>query len=179
MNSVERPRGVETPDPADLADGASTLDRAAFSIERVVRALAIPFVRPSRISSEPLLVGSPVVAWLFALTYGIVEVRDVLMRRSLQDKPEVLGLNTWARQWLFLGAVGLLWAAFAYWAGGWWFQVRLYLADVNPFDFTRARRIYLAICQVYALPGLAWMVFHVSDHSKPRESGQEPVARLR
>lgn len=139
-----------------------------------MRALAVPFLRPSRVGEEPLLVDSRLTAALFALTYGVVEVRQVLARRDLQGKPDLLHLDTWGRLWLFTLGVGLLWAAFAYFFGGWWFQVRLYLSDVNPIDLVRARNVFLAVCQVTALPGLAWAGGETLFHGSPATARANP-----
>lgn len=167
--------GASLPSERATSPVVSALDRGAAAIERVVRVLAVPFLRPSKVSSEPFLVGSRATAWLFALIYGVVEARDFLARTDSDGSPRFLEMSTWPKQWLLILAVGLVWAAFVYWAGGWWFQVRLYLSGVNPLDFARARRVYLAVWLVYALPGLAWAIVETLLYASPaaaREAGR-------
>ena len=149
-------------------------DRFAFAVERAVRALALPFFSPSRVGAEPLLADSKLTASVFALTYGLVGIWNALARRDLRGKPDLLHLETWSELWLFTLGLGLVWAAFAYWFGGWWFQVRLYMSDVNPIDFARARNIFLTVCQVSALPGLAWTIGETLYYPSPAEAREYP-----
>jgi hypothetical protein len=147
-------------DESVAPDGGSTLPSSLSP-----SALKQLFFAPTKyFQSAQLAKGQ---AWLFAAWLsGISSVIDRVDQRLLRSD---LGVgqarggidsivDSWPRYWSFLLAFGVLWAAWNWWVGGWWYRVRLRWSGASGADPRQARLVYTFAGFVVCMPAVAYVI---------------------
>jgi hypothetical protein len=73
-------------------------------------------------------------------------------------------LHSWLTFWLMLIPLGVLWGAWTWWIGGWWYQVRLWWSGADDVPPRAARVVYAYVSLVVAIPALLVLLLDTAFH---------------
>ena len=125
------------------------------------------FIRPARFFRDRDL---DVRAWYLpallctGLTSASSRIDQNLMRADLgQARPgwdtfAPILLQSWGAYWAFVLVAGLIYAAFYWYLGGWWYRVRLRWSGAHSADRREARLVMAYAALVMSAPTLVYMV---------------------
>lgn len=147
-----------------MEDGATS----AAEVPKIVKsplsatALARLFFAPTKyFQSASLDQGH---AWLLASwVSGISSVIDRIDQRLLRSEigsGSVSGMgrfvDSWPAFWGLLLTFGILWAAWNWWIGGWWYRIRINWSGAANADPRQARLVYTFSSMVVTLPAVVY-----------------------
>jgi hypothetical protein len=151
-----------------------------------VKALRRLFFRPTEyFQSVPLDRGH---AWLFAAWIsGISSVINRIDQRLLRSDlgsgrtSNVMApiVDSWPAFWGFVLAFGVIWAAWNWWIGGWWYRVRLRWCGATDADPRQSRLVYTFASFVLCMPAVAYAVVLSAAYSSYRIAWEsDPIWNL-
>lgn len=113
-----------------------------------LRSLVLLFTHPTYLFSQVAALTRGRMYLLLAYCSGVAAAIDRLdqnmMRADLTGRSSVTALiDSWPKLWLFLLAVGLLYAAVVWWLMGWWYGVRLGWSGAESPDPFTTRVVYV------------------------------------
>jgi hypothetical protein len=113
-----------------------------------LRSLILLFTRPTYLFSQVAALTRARMYLFLAYCSGVAAAIDRLdqnmLKADLTGRSTVAALiDSWPKLWLFLLAVGLLYAAVVWWLLGWWYGVRLRWSGAQSPDPFTTRVVYV------------------------------------
>lgn len=115
------------------------------------------------------------VAWLSGITSVIGRVDQRMLRADLggTGADSMAGaVDSWPTFWGFVLGFGVLWAAWNWWIGGWWYRVRLRWSGAVDADPRQARLVYMFAGVVFTLPTVLYTIVQSAVHANYRAAWQ-------
>lgn len=130
-----------------------------------VRSLVLLFTRPTYLFSQVAALTRGRMYLFLAYCSGVAAAIDRLdqnmMRTDLTGRPTVAAVTgSWLNLWLFLLAVGLIYAAVVWWVAGWWYRVRLGWSGAESPDPFTTRVVYMYQDFIQSAPAILIVVVY-------------------